>query len=204
MNPHVAALIESIGALESELDAELAKRRAELRVGLERGRAVFEEEVLRRHRELRVHLLAYCLGARPLVILTAPVIYAMIVPLVLLDFFVSLYQAVCFPVYGIAKVRRGDYLVFDRHHLAYLNALEKLNCAYCSYATGLIAYVREIAGRTEQYWCPIKHARRVIGTHARYPAFDDYGDAEGYGARLEELRRALAKDNSSSEQDAKR
>lgn len=107
---------------------------------------MFEEEILRRHRELKTHLLAYCLGARPLVILTAPVIYAVIVPLVLLDLFVILYQAVCFPVYGIARVRRADYLVFDRHHLAYLNALEKLNCAYCSYANGLIAYVREIAG----------------------------------------------------------
>ena len=97
-----------------------------------------------------------------------------------LDFFVSVFQAVCFPIYGIAKIRRADYFVFDRHHLAYLNALEKLNCAYCSYANGLIAYTREIAARTEQYWCPIKHARRVIGTHARYALFDDYGDAEGY------------------------
>ena len=65
-------------------------------------------------------------------------------------------------------MRRRDYFVFDRHHLAYLNAIEKLNCAYCSYANGLVAYVREIAGRTEQFWCPIKHARRAIGAHAHY------------------------------------
>jgi hypothetical protein len=90
-------------------------------------------------------------------------------------------------------VRREEYLVFDRHYLAYLNAIEKLNCAYCSYANGLIAYVREIAARTEQYWCPIKHARRVIDVHARYAMFDDYGDAEGYQQRLEGLRGALAK-----------
>lgn len=122
----------------------------------------------------------YVLNAHPLVIVTAPVIYALIVPLVLLDLFVTIYQAVCFPAYGIPKVRRGDYLVFDRYHLAYLNTLEKLNCAYCSYANGLIAYVREIAGRTEQYWCPIKHARRVIGAHPRYATFEDYGDADGY------------------------
>ena len=104
----------------------------------------------------------------------------MILPFVLLDLFVTVYQAICFPVYRIPKVRRGDYLIFDRSHLAYLNGLEKLNCAYCSYANGLIAYVREIAGRTEQHWCPIKHARRVIGAHPRYAAFEDYGDAYGY------------------------
>jgi hypothetical protein len=105
--------------------------------------------------------------------------------LVLLDLSVTIYQAVCFPAYGIEKVHRKDYLVFDRHHLAYLNALEKLNCAYCSYANGLIAYVREIAARTEQYWCPIKHARRVIGAHPHYSRFEDFGDAEGYRKRLE-------------------
>lgn len=194
MTPHIAALMDKIHALESELDAELAKRRAELRIGLEHGRIAFEEELLRRHRELRRRLLPYVFGANPLVILTAPVIYAGIIPFLLLDLFVSAYQAVCFPIYGIAKIKRADYLVFDRHHLAYLNALEKLNCAYCSYANGLIAYTREIAARTEQYWCPIKHARRVIGTHARYAMFDDYGDAEGYQEQLAKLRKALAKD----------
>ena len=126
--------------------------------------------------------------------LVSPVIYAGIVPPLLLDLFVSVYQAVCFPVYGIAKIKRADYFVFDRHHLAYLNALEKLNCAYCSYTNGLIAYAREIIARTEQYWCPIKHARRVIGSHARYALFDDYGEAENYQVRLTELRKSLAKD----------
>jgi hypothetical protein len=188
MNPHIVALTEKIRVLEAELEAQLAQRRAELRVGLEKGRAFFEEEVLRRHRELRTRLSTYVLNARLLVIVTAPFIYAVIVPLVLLDLFVTIYQAVCFPVYGIPKVRRRDYLVFDRHHLAYLNALEKLNCAYCSYANGLIAYVREIAGRTEQHWCPIKHARRVMGAHSRYAMFEDYGDAEGYRKWLKQFQ----------------
>ncbi len=191
MNPNITALTEKIAALQSELDAEIAKRRADLRVGLERGRVAFEEEILRRHRELKTALTKYVLTANPLVILTAPVIYALIVPLALLDLFVSVYQAICFPVYKIPKVRRADYFVFDRRHLAYLNALEKLNCAYCSYANCLIAYVREIAARTEQYWCPIKHARRVIGSHERYMLFDDYGDAEGYQDRLVRFREQL-------------
>jgi hypothetical protein len=193
MNPNIAVLIEKIQALEFELEAELAQRRAELRVGMEKGRVFFEKEILRRHRELRTRLWRYMVNAHPLVVLTAPVIYSLIVPLVLLDLFVTIYQAICFPVYGIPKARRRDYLVFDRSHLAYLNMLEKLNCAYCSYANGLIAYVREIAGRTEQYWCPIKHARRVIGAHPRYALFEDYGDAEGYRKWLEQFQNAQVK-----------
>ena len=123
--------------------------------------------------------------------MTAPVIYAMIMPIAFLDASFSLYQAICFRVYGIARVRRSHYLVVDRHHLAYLNGIEKLNCVYCGYANGVFAYVREIAARTEQYWCPIRHARGVHDPHSRYRHFVDYGDAEGYHRRLIPLRRQL-------------
>ena len=182
-----------IQELESEREAEIARQGAALRFGLEQGRAVFEEEVLRRHRELQTRLLRYIVHARPLVVVTAPVIYALIVPLVLLDICVSLYQAVCFPAYGIEKVKRRDYMIFDRGHLAYLNALEKLNCAYCSYANGLIAYVREIAARTEAHWCPIKHAKKAIGAHEKYRNFVPFGDADAYRRRITELEQAARK-----------
>jgi len=148
----------------------------------------FEQVVIARHRLLKAQLLRYILGARPAMILTAPAIYGLIIPLVLLDLFVAVYQAACFPVYGIPRVRRRDYLAFDRGQLAYLNGLEKLNCEYCAYANGLLAYVREVASRTEQYWCPIKHARRVLGVHPRYGSFVDYGDGDAYRHDLERLR----------------
>jgi hypothetical protein len=195
MNPQIAVLIEHIRSLEAELDAELAKRRADLRIGLEHGRVIFEQELLRRHRELQVKLSTYLANARPLVVLTSPVIYSLIVPIVLIDLCMTIYQAICFPVYGIPKVRRGDYFVFDRAHLAYLNAIEKLNCAYCTYANGVFAYIREIASRTEEYWCPIKHVRRAVGTHARYSGFEDYGDAEAYRSQLERHRASLKKED---------
>lgn len=187
----VGRILERMRQLEAELDAAFERARAELRLRIERNRVVFEEQVLQRHRALKIRLRDYVRGARLSVVLTAPVIYGLIVPMVLLDLFVMIYQAVCFPVYRIPKVRRRGYLVFDRQSLAYLNALEKLNCAYCSYANGLFGYVREIAARTEQYWCPIKHARRLVAPHARYADFVAYGDAEAYHRKLEELRAGL-------------
>lgn len=183
MNQHIAELIEKLHQLEHELDAAIAARSAELSFQFEQGRIKFEQEIIRRHKELKTRLWPYIRSANPLVVLSAPVIYALIVPLVILDLFVSLYQAICFPIYKIEQVKRADYFSFDRHHLAYLNLIEKINCAFCSYANGLIAYTREIASLTEAYWCPIKHAKRLNGTHPRYKDFLDYGDADAYGAK---------------------
>lgn len=189
MSTKIDELIESIRTLEEELQAEFRRRREEFHFTVEARRIRFAEELILQHRRLKVGLARYLREARPLVVLTAPVIYAGIVPLLLLDLMVSLYQAICFPVYGIPKARRRDYLVFDRHDLPYLNALEKINCAYCSYANGLAAWLREVAARTEQYWCPIKHARRIRDAHSRYPRFFEYGDAESYRKGLERLRK---------------
>jgi hypothetical protein len=184
----IRQLAETIRGLECQLEVMLARRRVELNYEVHNGIVHFEHVVIAKHRLLKSRLSSYIFGARPAMILTAPAIYALIIPVVLLDLFVALYQAVCFPVYGIPRVRRRDYLAFDREQLGYLNALEKLNCAYCAYANGVFAYVREVGSRTEQYWCPIKHARRVLGVHARYGTFVDYGDADAYRHELEQLR----------------
>lgn len=127
-------------------------------------------------------------------LLSVPFIYAMAVPLLLLDAGFSAYQRVCFPLYRIARVRRRDYFVFDRARLPYLDVVDKFNCLYCSYANGLLAYATEIAARTEQYWCPIRHERAPRAVHARYPRFMPYGDGRDHARRVDELRRSLIDD----------
>jgi hypothetical protein len=181
-------LTAKLRSVEAEIEAELAKRREALRFRIENRRIVFAEEVLRVQRAIKVRASRYLLDANPLVILCAPVIYSLIIPIALADLWIMAYQAICFPIYKIPKVRRRDYLIFDRHHLAYLNIIEKINCGYCSYANGAIAFIREVASRTEIYWCPIKHARRVLGPHPHYQGFADFGDAEGFREKLVQLK----------------
>jgi len=193
MTSPTETLLARIRDLQDELEQDLRRRSEAFRYRLENGRVVFEEGIRARHREFRVRLSTFLRGTRPMVVLTAPVIYSLIVPFVLLDLLVSLYQAVCFPVYGIDKVRRRDFIRIDRHHLAYLNALQKLNCVYCGYCNGLIGYVQEVAGRTEAYWCPIKHAARIGSYHAYYAQFVDYGDAEGFEAGLSAARQHITR-----------
>ena len=158
-----------------------------------RRRATDHVLLRQHHRRFRVGLLRYVLTGDLATFVSSPVIYSLLVPFVLLDCWVSVYQALCFRAWGIARVRRRRYFVIDHHQLAYLNGLEKVNCLYCSYINGLIAYVREVAARTEQYWCPIRHRRRTRDAHARYQAFAEYGDAAGYRASLPSLRSLLKK-----------
>jgi hypothetical protein len=189
MDDRSAGILERIAALEAELEARLEAQRRLFRYTLERKRVTFEAAARQQHKKLRTGVVQFLWKAGLLRLVAGIVIYVQIVPLLLVDLAVTTYHAVCFPIFGIAKVARGDYIVIDRHQLGYLNAIEKLNCLYCSYANGLLAYAREIVGRTEEHFCPIKHARTQRGQHRRYYQFADYGDAEGFRKKMAEVTR---------------
>jgi len=193
MDGEIDRLAGKLRQIEEEMEQLLEARRDAFRYRLEQNKVVFEQEVIEQHRRIRIGLIRFLRESPLVALVTAPAVYALIVPLVMLDIWVAIYQLICFPIWGIARVRRSNYVVIDRHHLAYLNGVEKLNCAYCSYANGLIALVREVASRTEQYWCPIKHAIRIRDAHQRYGRFVDYGDATGFRQRLEALRDEIRK-----------
>ena len=161
---------------------------AQIKRGVDEHRIVFSPEEQAHHRRFKTPTWHYLLHSRLFVLLSAPFIYLCVVPFLMLDLFITTYQAVCFPIYGIPKAHRANYLIFDRSKLRYLNGIERVNCRYCSYANGLLAYAVEIVARTEQHWCPIKHSRELLAPHSRYVHFVPYGDAPTYRAKIEEVR----------------
>ena len=181
-------LTQRIKTLEKELEAALDEKERAFQFRWSKGKVTFEEAVLAQQRKLKSSLARYVLDSRFLAILTAPVIYFGIVPFLFVDLFLVVYQAICFPVYGIPKVKRSDHFIFDRGRLKYLNLVERINCIYCSYGNGLFAYATEISGRTEQQWCPIKHASRLRTPHSRYRHFLDYGNARQYRDQIDIVR----------------
>lgn len=191
MTHRMQELASEIVRLQVELDREIEARRKILGWRLRKRIVEFEHGIVFEHRRLRKSIRGFLARSPIATIITAPVIYSLIVPMLIIDAWASLYQAICFRIYRIPRVSRSRYIMFDRRHLAYLNWIEALNCLYCGYANGVIAYVREIGSRTEQYWCPIKHALRVSDPHRRYYDFLEYGDADGYRARLDEFRKRL-------------
>jgi hypothetical protein len=193
MNDQIQQLLNQMVALEDELREAMREQESSLLFEIKGKRVEFEDSIKQAHRRLKTRFFHWLVRDRPQNLITGPVIYSMIVPLLVLDLSVTLYQAICFPIYRVTKVRRAQYIVLDRQQLEYLNFIEKFHCSYCAYASGLVAYVYEIVARTEQYFCPIKHARRILGTHSRYRLFLDYGAATDYEARLEAYRVALGK-----------
>lgn len=179
---------EKINELQDEFEKGVEERREKFRYKLEQGKVVFEQGVIARHRLLRIKLLRFLAQSKIGAFITSPVIYSLIIPIAMLDLFMTVYQKICFRVYRIPLVKRTEYVVMDRKYLQYLNIIEKVNCIYCEYANGVISYAREVASRTEQYWCPIKHAHKVKATHDRYYDFIEYGDSENFSAKMNEQR----------------
>ncbi|MDH5766759.1 MAG: hypothetical protein OEZ38_12155 [Gammaproteobacteria bacterium] len=184
-------LLDEIRELEARVADEITSEADELGYTIRRGRVRFEEGVREKHLSLTKHINDYLGECSWPGLLVSPVVYSLIVPVMIFDIFIFFYQLICFSIYKIPRVRRRDYIVLDRHKLQYLNAIERFNCLYCSYANGFIAYVQEVAARSEQYWCPIKHAQKLETTHSRYYNFLPYGDAEAYVNELQRIRDEL-------------
>jgi hypothetical protein len=195
MSDNIRELLNQMSMLEDELRLALKQQQSTISFQIKGKRIEFEQSIKNTHKRLKTNFFRWLVTNRPQNLITGPIIYSMIIPLLIVDIFVSFYQLTCFPIYGIKKVRRKDYIFYDRQQLHYLNFIEKFHCTYCAYGSGMIAYVTEIVARTEQYFCPIKHAHHIMGTHQRYSRFLAFGDAENYQAKLESFRQGLRADN---------
>ena len=119
--------------------------------------------------------------------ISMPIIWAPLPVIIVLDIVGEIYHHICFPMYGIPKVKRKDYVqIIDRGRLQYLNWFEKLGCMYCGYVNGLSAYAVEIAARTETYWCGIIHEAKPnvrVKQHQIKHNFTKFGDEEDFNKK---------------------
>lgn len=192
---NIRQILDQIAVLEDELQKAVEAQEARLSFQIKDRRIIFEQTVKEAHQRVKLGVFRWFLTVRPQNFVTMPIIYGMAIPLILFDLCVTLYQLTCFPIYRIARVKRANHIVIDHQHLAYLNVIEKVHCIYCSYAVGMLGYAGEITARTEQYFCPIKHAQKILNKHSRYDRFLDYGEADDLHGKIEALRAELAREN---------
>ena len=193
MNDKIKEIVEEIEAMKLKLAEEIADQESHIRYEIHNGYVKFENEVLDKQKKNMKNLLTWFREVPLLHFLSAPIIYGMVIPSVLFDMTIFIYQNVVFRIFKFEFIKRSDYIVFDHQYLGYLNPVEKLNCLYCSYVNGLMQYASAIAGRTELYFCPIKHAKKVATEHNYYDAVLTYCDGEDYQKNLKALRNKLQK-----------
>jgi hypothetical protein len=191
MNQKIQEIIEQMEVLEEKLKSEIDEQEKQIGYEIKEGYVKFEENVLKKQRENMQGLFMFIAETPLSHLLSSPLVYAMIIPAMIFDLLLFIYQNVIFRIYGFEFVKRSDFVVFDRQYLRYLNCIERLNCMYCSYFNGLMRYASEVSAKTELYFCPIKHAKKTLYRHRYYKDFLAYGDGEGYQERLEEIRKGM-------------
>ena len=101
--------------------------------------------------------------------------------LMMVDILAEIYHQIGFRLCHMPLIDRSKYIRIDRHRLEHLNIIDKVGCAYCGYANGLVMYLSEIAARTELYWCAIKHQKEAEFMQQEHQQeFLEYGDEEGF------------------------
>lgn len=188
MNDKIKEIVKEIEAMKLKLAEEIALHEKHIGYEIKNGYITFENEVLAKQKENTKNILAWFRDIPLLHLLSAPIIYGMIIPVMLLDVILFVYHQVIFRIYKFEFIKRSDYIIFDHQYLGYLNPIEKLNCLYCSYFNGLMHYASVIAGRTELFFCPIKHAKKIAYEHKYYNKYLFYGDGENYQKKLKKLR----------------
>lgn len=188
MNDKIREILEEIEVMKQKLSEEIAEQEQHISYEIKNGYVRFEKDVFEKQKENMKNLLAWFREIPLLHLLSSPMIYAMIIPAVLFDIILFIYQQVIFRIYKFKYIKRSDYIMYDHQYLGYLNPIEKLNCLYCSYFNGLMQYAAAIAARTELYFCPIKHAKKVAYEHDHYLKYFEYGDGDKYQSKLKDLR----------------
>jgi hypothetical protein len=184
MDSKIRTLIKKADELNRALRVEYARLAKEYGFSIRQRRVIFLKKFRERNKKFRIPAWKYVIPKNIRHFLSLPFIYMMIIPAVILDVFITIYHAVAFPLYRIPKVKRCDYIIYDRRFLDYLNIVQKVHCLYCSYINGLFTYTVEIAARTERYWCPIKAANKPLIHHEWYKDFADYGNPEEWKEKI--------------------
>lgn len=180
MISRINKLLEDIKNKKIEVTKEYENLKEKYGFKIEWRKIIFNSSVIEKNKKFKQSIFDSIFSTRVRELLSAPFIYAMIIPAVILHLFLFIYQQTAFRLYKIPLIKAKDYIVFDRKQLDYLNIFQKIHCMYCSYVNGLFQYSVEIAWRTEKYWCPIKHAKKKSWEHAWEQYFADYGDAEWF------------------------
>ncbi|MFT6589714.1 MAG: hypothetical protein ACI9I0_000224 [Rhodoferax sp.] len=135
MKDRINEILAQMAALREKLRSIMYAQKSRMFFQIKGKHITFEPTVKTAHHQRKNNFFRWLIKSRTQNLITRPISYSIVLPLMLLDLCVSFYQWSCLPIYGITKVRRSDYIVIDRHHLEFLNFIEKFHCTHSNIAT---------------------------------------------------------------------
>jgi len=188
MDSKIKKILEKMDELNVTLESEYNRLAKKYGFLIQQKKIIFLQKIRERNRGFKIPTWKYVIPKKIRHVLSLPFIYSILIPVLLLDIFLTIYQWCAFSLYHIPIVKRSDYIVYDRKFLDYLNIVQKVHCLYCSYVNGFFAYAVEIGARTERYWCPIKAAHKPKVYHDWYKDFADYGNPEEWKEKFNDAQ----------------
>jgi len=176
MKSKINSILEDIEKKKKELLVEYNHLMDKYGFSFKKWKIIFSLDRIMENKRLKKPIIKTIFTAKIREIISIPFIYSMVIPSLFLDLMLFIYQQTAFRLYNIPIVKRSEYIFYDRNQLDYLNIIQKVNCIYCSYFNWLMSYAVEIWWRTERYWCPIKHAKKINWGHQWQRYFADYWD----------------------------
>ncbi len=95
MNDRIPELLAQIKVLEEELQTTVHAQEHRMFFQIQGKRVEFEQTIRQTHRRLKQGFFRWLVTNRPQNLITGPIIYSMIFPMLVLDLCVNFYQATC-------------------------------------------------------------------------------------------------------------
>ncbi|MFZ2189915.1 MAG: hypothetical protein WAV48_03990, partial [Candidatus Magasanikiibacteriota bacterium] len=120
MNQSIKQIVDKINSLNKQLSDKYNQLAEKYGFYFSGRKVVFLKEIKRINKSFKIPVWKYVVPQNIRHLLSMPFIYMMIIPAFILDFFLTLYHMVAFPLFHIPKVNRKDFIVYDRQFLDYL------------------------------------------------------------------------------------
>ena len=98
MNDRIQQLLQQMTVLEDDLRAAISEQPSTIFFQIKGKRVEFEQSIKDTHRRLKRNFFRWLITDRPQNLITGPIIYAMIIPLIITDLFITFYQMTCYPI----------------------------------------------------------------------------------------------------------
>ena len=92
MNEQIRQILSQITELEDDLHKLIQEQQEEFNYRIEGTKVLFEKNIRKAQRQLRTGFFSFIRQSKPRNVVTAPVVYSVIIPLVILDAWISMHQ----------------------------------------------------------------------------------------------------------------